>query len=227
MKQCVLVFILVFALLPYANANRVGEKWLSLYGDKIGFDVYRKGKKVGVYTTTFRQQDDEFFVDVSMQLKIKLFLGWHYRYQYDAQEIWRDGDLALLEANVNKNGKQTTFRVEKDLDQLVGQYRDEPVNVPLPILPTHHYDASVLNAKRVLNTLTGSENVVDIVKVSTQRLSLGGKTIQAKQYRYEGELHDTWVWYDDKDRWVKMTFLGSDGVPITLQMSDLCVLNQM
>lgn len=193
------------------------DTWISMYGTKIEFDVYRKNRKVGTYLTQFDMRDGNLCVDITMRLEIPIFLGWTYDYNYAASEVWRDGKLFELNVEVNDNGDTSSLSAKNIDDELRGNYMDQPVSVKLPILATHHYNADVLDDKRVFNTLTGKENNVDIIKKSADVLSMNGRWIKAHKYLYQGDLEDTQVWYDDKNRWVKMEFLGSDGTPIELR----------
>ena len=68
-------------------------------------------------------------------------------------------------------------------------------------------------ASKVLNTLTGKMNNVRIEARGQEYVPTEGGDVKAMRYAYTGEL-ETEVWYDQEDRWVKMRFVGKDGVSI-------------
>lgn len=206
--------LLIFTWLFVGSAAACANPWQSLYGDVIEFDVYRDSDRIGRYTTRFVQDGETLRVEAEMTLELRLLLLWSYRYAYSASELWRDGELHALEARVDDNGEEQHLRLERQGQRLVGKGPDGTIDVVLPVLPTHHYDAAVLGADRVFNTLTGRENQVRVREVGRERVTIGGREVETTRYLYEGELSRTEAWYDDQGRWVGLRFPGSDGTPI-------------
>ena len=84
----------------------------------------------------------------------------------------------------------------------------------MPLFPTNHWNANVVNERVVLNTLTGELNRVEIISRGVETLKSRHGEIKGQRYSYTGDL-DTEVWYDQKGRWVGMEFKGKDGSIIT------------
>ena len=198
-------------------ATDLSSRWEALYGKELTFDVYRKGRKVGSYSTAFESRDQLLSVDIKMELEIPILFGWTYDYSYKARELWLGNDILSLNVSVNDNGDVKTLSAEKIDNKLSGILNDETLSVALPLLPTHHYNADVLDDKRVFNTLTGRENAVVIVREGSDVVDTANGTIEADKFRYSGDLKDTTVWYDKNNRWVKMSFPGTDGTLIELR----------
>lgn len=206
--------LLILTCLLSASGLAHANPWHSLYGDVIEFDVYRNDDRIGRYMTRFVQEGETLRVEAEMKLELRLLLLWRYRYAYSANEVWRDGQLHALEATVDDNGDEQRVQLERFGERLVGEGPDGTIDVELPVLPTHHYNAAVLGAERVFNTLTGKENRVRVREVGREPVTIGPWQVEATRYVYEGDLNRTEAWYDDQGRWVGLRFPGSDGTPI-------------
>ncbi|MEM7209094.1 MAG: DUF6134 family protein [Pseudomonadota bacterium] len=214
------VALFLWAYIPASLASSF-DRWFGLYGEQITFDVYRKDEDVGTYVVRFSERGTDFLVEVEMNLEIPILLGWTYDYQYSASEVWQDDSLNRLDVLINDNGDTASF-VAKNIDselrpEAVSDAFEESAPAKLPIILTHHYNVDVLDKNRVFNTLTARENLVEIIEVESSTMKIDGADRAVRQFDYLGELTDTSVWYDDKGRWVKMIFLGTDGTPIELR----------
>jgi len=187
----------------------------SLYGDEIRFQVIRNQQPVGHYTTRFRTTSEGWEARVEMSLSLSVLLLWQYEYHYQASETWQHGRLSELEIRINDNGDTRTMRLAQHRDQLVQAGGSaSPQAIDLPILTSHHFDPAVINARRILNTLTGQENRVQLVHLGEEQLQMGDKQIASDRYRYQGDLHDTEVWYAKTGQWLKLRFPDKTGTPI-------------
>lgn len=213
LSACILIG-LAFSARASATENR---DWEAFYGEPgLQFEVLRNGKPVGEYTTTFEQSGDRLIVETEMNLDISVLWLLHYRYQYRGREVWQDGSLQFITSEVSENGKKSGMTLQRRGDELTGIGPTGPATVPAGILPTHHYNAAVINHEAVLNTLTGKVNQISVEPLPAEQVRTGDRSRQAVRYRYTGELHDTDAWYDEQGRWVKLLFKGSDGSDIEL-----------
>lgn len=186
---------------------------LSLYGSGIDFDVYRHGAKVGHHKVQFDYSDSELLVSSQFFLEIRVLFVSAYRYIYQSESIWRQGELYSLKATVDDDG--TVFSVSATRNGKT--YRisnpDGAEAARAPVYPTNHWNIGVLEENRVLNTLTGRINNVSIVQKGRENVQTEWGYVMATRYAYTGDF-DTEVWYDDAGRWVKMRFEGKDGSTI-------------
>ena len=120
-------------------------------------------------------------------------------------------DLSVL---VDDNGEKFSLEAKKRSKYLTVSNGQERFQVPLPIYPTNHWNAGVLGQNKVLNTLTGELNNIEIIEKGYEVVETGQGKVKAMRYAYTGDL-ETEIWYDDKKRWVGMKFVGSDGSLIT------------
>lgn len=185
----------------------------SLYGDRIDFDVYRKGEKVGFHRVRFDGTPRNLTVQSEFKVQIDILLIPVFRFVYRSEGQWRDGMMRSLDASVDDDGTPFSLTVRDSGAQLLVKTSDESISTEPPLFPTNHWNFGVTNQNRVLNTLTGKVNAVRIDPREREPVMTERGMVQATRYAYSGDL-ETEVWYDDSGRWVKMRFNGKDGTPI-------------
>lgn len=222
MKSLLITITLMSALMSAAGSYAGSlDRWISLYGEKIKFDVFRKDKLIGHYLIHFNNDGERSVVEVEMALKVPIFLGWSYNYRYVANEYWSNNSLKALEVFTNENGKKTSFQAVVSEGKLRPRtngnaFKDSAV-ADMPILLTHHYNQDVLLQNRVFNTLQAREIQIDTYEGESTLLEINGSARPVREFNYGGELADTRIWFDEKGKWVKMIFPGTDGTPIELR----------
>jgi len=200
----------VGAVPSYASSD-VGP--MALYGPEILFDVSRNGEHVGQHTVFFEQTADGLNVDAHMTIDIK-FLGFKaYSYDYRSTSLWRDGRLVRLDSQIDDDGDISRVEVRSEGDRLVVTAADGARAETAPIYPTDHWNAGVLGASKVINTITGRIDQVEIEPLGESDVDFNGASTAARHYQYTGDL-STEVWYDRDGRWVKMRFKAQDGSTI-------------
>ena len=185
-----------------------------LYGDEIIFDVVREGKRVGTHVVGFQGVPNDLVVTSKFNLKIDILFINAYSFEYSSKANWKEGTLHDLSVLVDDNGEKFSLEAKKRSKYLTVSNGQERFQVPLPIYPTNHWNAGVLGQNKVLNTLTGELNNVEIIEKGYEIIETGQGKVKAMRYAYTGDL-ETEIWYDDKKRWVGMKFVGSDGSLIT------------
>ena len=181
-----------------------------LYGHQIIFDVVREGKRVGTHVVGFQGFPNDLVVTSKFNLKIDILFINAYSFEYSSKANWKDGILHDLSVLVDDNGEKLSLEAKKRSKYLTVSNDQESFQVPLPIYPTNHWNAGVLGQNKVLNTLTGELNNVEIIEKGYEMVETRQGKVKALRYAYTGDL-ETEIWYDDKKRWVGMEFVGSDG----------------
>ena len=186
---------------------------LKLYGDEITFDVFRRDKQIGRHVVRFNRTGHELLVSSRLNLSIDVFFITVYRFLYESKATWRLGVVNQINVEIDDNGEPFRFQANQRGGVLRIQSESRRAEFPGPLLPTNHWNARVLGANRVLNTLTGDVHEVRIVSDGRELVATEQGNVVATKYAYSGEF-ETEVWYDEQGRWVKMRFDGEDGVPI-------------
>ena len=185
----------------------------NLSDSQIKFEVYRKGEKVGFHNVEFKLIGDELNVDSTFQIEIDFLFFTAFKFYYHSESRWKNGLLTSLKATINDDGKTSFVTLSREENLIYVKNSIETYTVPTPLFPTNHWNPDVLQEKRVLNTLTGQINNVNIKLLGNDDVITENGKIKANYYRYTGDLN-TEVWYDADSRWVKMRFEGKDGSKI-------------
>ena len=212
----ILVAATLVPAISSVGANLQPADPLELYGEEARYLVLRDGQVVGRNVMTFSRRDERLEVSARMELELRFLAFKLYSYLYESKETWSGAELDRLLVSVNDDGEQSELVGERRGGKFVFQGHGANGKVEGLIFPTNHWNAAVLSQGRVLNTLTGSINVVEITDHGKERVRANGREIEATRYSYNGELQ-TEVWYDDAGRWVGMRFRAKDGSTIVYQ----------
>ena len=194
---------------------------IALYGDEIRFDVRRDKATVGKHLTQFTREGDRVKVSSDMKLKISVLKIPVYSFSYTAVETWHEGELEQVEVAVKDGKKQKTIFAKRQGNQLAITQNDQPdMETALPILTTNHWHVDIINQNKVLNTLSGKINQIQMIAEGEETVKGKCAKIPAKRYAYTGDLKDTTVWFDSAGRWVKLQFLARDGSTITYRLNN-------
>ena len=210
---------LAAALVPATrgfSANLQPPNPLALYGKEARYLVLRDGQVVGRNIMNFSQRGDSIEVAARMELELRFLALKIYSYLYESRETWTGAQLERLLVKVDDDGEQSKLSGERRGAKFVFEGHGGAGNVEGLIFPTNHWNAAVLSERRVLNTLTGSINDVEITVHGREKVRANGGEIEATRYSYNGDLQ-TEVWYDDAGRWVGMRFRAKDGSTIVYQ----------
>ena len=186
---------------------------VSLYGDEILFDVYRKNRNIGVHRTRFTSTGNGVRVETVFDITIPIPIFPDFTYTYTSSGYWEEGLLQNLRVTVNDNGEEVSYRATRQDDSMRIRTPDGDSLADYPLYPTNHWNAHVVSSTEVLNTLTGRINKVAIVPQGQEYVETEQGPVLATRYAYTGQL-ETLVWYDTEGRWVKLQFAGRDGVVI-------------
>jgi len=216
-RAAALAFAGAIAIAAPAAADEVasaapcsGVDPIRLYGHEAYFEVRRNHTPVGHHRITFAQRDGKLFVEAEFRIAIT-FLGLTvYRYEYRSEEIWKAGCLQSVKATIDDDGKRWAMTAQGQGGALNVTAPTGSYTLERRVFPTNHWNADVVRAHAVLNTLTGRLNRVRIERAGTETVATGTGPRHATHYRYTGDLQ-TEIWYDDAGRWVKLRFQGTDG----------------
>lgn len=179
----------------------------------VTFTVERKGSEIGTYTARFSRTSSGLKVTSRMNLKMRLLGLPVYSYRYTAEEVWKNNQLQALDVSVNDNGKRSSVKGARTGGAFAWNNGQRNYSVNGNIFPSNHWNANVLNQRRVLNTLTGKVNTVSIRRAGSERLNCSFGTVTATRYVYSGQLK-TEAWYTSSGRWVGLRFDAQDGSTI-------------
>ena len=188
----------------------------ALYGDRIEFDIFRSGARVGSHRVSFTEREDGLSVTTDFDLEIGALFITFFELQYRSEALWRDGQLVWLSARTNRNGDVSTVDVRNRQGSLTVEGPNGFYEAALGIYPTNHWNAGVIRSTQLVNTITGRVNDVRLVARGTEQVQTDRGLVEATRYQYDGAIQNE-VWYDSEGRWVAMQFPGDDGSLIELR----------
>ncbi|MCQ0972004.1 DUF6134 family protein [Paracoccus sp. TK19116] len=187
------VAALALSLTAFAPASAAPSDSVPSSG-KLAFDVIRKGRDIGDYVVTFRGSGGDMTVDVSTDVAVKLpVVGVAaYRFRQNSTETWRGGQLAGLTSQTDDNG--TPHKISVGATSLI---------------PASLWDADILRAGQVLNTIDGSTDAIRVSNLGSETVQTGRGAVQATHYAVRGDL-DRDLWFDGATL-VHVRFTAEDG----------------
>jgi hypothetical protein len=196
-----------------ASSSAAGADGLP-YGQTLSFVVMRQGQQIGSHKLVFEHEGSRLKVSTSIDLAVKLVGITAYRYSHRAQETW-DGDaLVSLTSRTDDDGKAYAVQANRTAEGIVVQAQGGArVVLPASIMPSSHWNVRQVTQTVLLNTQKGNEAHVKITALGREAVKTSSNTLQATHYRYDGDIKMD-QWFDDRGRWVKMSFKGSDGSTI-------------
>lgn len=189
-----LTLLSALALAPAAMAAPAASVPAS---GRLAFDVIRKDRDIGDYVVTFRGSGDDVTVDIATEVLVKVpVIGVSaYRFSQASTETWRGGQLAGLTSRTDDNGTPHDIRVGATA-----------------LVPASLWNADLLRASQVLNTIDGSTDAISVSTLGTEDIATGHGPVQATHYALRGGLQRD-LWYDGATL-VHVRFTAEDGSQI-------------
>lgn len=180
------------------------------YGKNIKFEIFRNNNKVGQHEVRFVKMKDGWRVITIVTLDIPFLFFKTLTFDYLSLAKWDARGLKTLRVKGNDDGDHFYLKAFRLKNQLKILTKENSYTEQTSVFPTNHWNPNVLSSNRVLNTVTGNINHVNILKKEYELVNTEKGMIQATRYIYRGDI-ETEVWYDKSGRWVKMQFQVSDG----------------
>ena len=172
---------------------------------RLGFDILRKGSRLGSHELTFAQQGDRLTVQAEVNLIYKLLGITLYHYSHHCTETWEGGQVVALETRTDDNGKPHHLSARRTSAGLEVQASDTPRYVaPANALPATHWNQHELDGPWI-NTQDGRLFHPRVNPEGTEAISAaGGRKIEARRYDVSGDVQMV-MWYD-RVGWAGLSF---------------------
>ena len=180
--------------------------WQPEDGDRIVFNVLRKGKEFGTHTISFDvESEDSFTATSDVELKAGLGPITVFRYELDATETWEDGNLVGLSGRTNDDGDDEYVEASMSGDSLAIEGSAYTGDAPIGIIPSSHWNIQQAFSDQILSTESGELLDTSVEKIGRETITIGGEDVETTHYRLVSDLTVD-LWYDDESRWVKLGF---------------------
>ena len=202
---------LVAILLWAAPSVGYAEPSMALSNEPLNFSVIRQGEKIGIHRIEFRKAGDLLYVDIRVRIAVQILFITVFRFEHDAQEVWRNGRFVSMRSKTHDDGKDHV------LEAAVGYAREIKVvedgqtrTIPGNMIPGSFWNASFLKMKAIINPLVGTPDAITVVHKGEETVSVRGKPVRARHYSITGDVSRE-LWYDANWNLVQFSLVGKDG----------------
>jgi hypothetical protein len=194
---------------------------INSYGPQITFDIKRNGKNIGSHEVTFEELGKKLLIEATTKIRVKFLFFNAFNFDYSSKEIWENGELTSLQSITNDDGNKSSVVLEygQSILNVTNNGTTFSNNIKGALFTTNHWNPNVRMSNTVLNTITGKTNTVEISAVGKERVPTANGDREAMHHQYSGDLKDISTWYDEKSRWVGLSFKGNDGSTISYECS--------
>jgi len=185
-------------------------------GNRLGFDILRKGSKLGSHTLSFEPSGDMLTVHVAVELVFKIAGITLYRYRHQATERWQGDHVIGLDTQTDDNGTRYQVSATREGGTLMVQGTKTPrYAAPANALPATHWNRRELEGPWI-NTQDGRilRPAVTAQGMETIPAAKGG-TVRARRYALTGEVQMA-MFYDEHQTWAGLSFIKG-GAPIAYE----------
>ena len=85
--------------------------------------------------------------------------------------------------------------------------------LPPGVLPSTHWNMRQTMQSQLLNSQKGTLDPIRVTQLGREFVATASGTVEATRYHYDGDIQMD-QWFDARGRWVKTTFIASDGSQI-------------
>ncbi|MEI7712144.1 MAG: DUF6134 family protein [Rhodospirillales bacterium] len=186
-------------------------------GNRLAFDIVRKGSKIGSHVLTFQPEANRLIVRIAADIAVAFGPIVLFRYKHRATERWEDGRVVSLDADTDDDGEKFAVKIRRDGDALAVEANGKPRYIAPPnTTPATHWNRGMLDGPFV-NTQDGKLLRPSVISLGTTT-DLPRCPIPASGFALRGDC-DLDTWYDTAPRWVGLRFKGRDGTEIRYELA--------
>lgn len=205
------LFVLALTLLFSAPAALAQGYPTPADGERIVFDVYRKGDvEFGTHEVAFEREGGDVIARSTIRLRAGFGPITAFRYEHDATERWNEGRLLQLTSRTLKDGDtyEVEARYEDGMISVEGEDPDDgPISQTLPgdILSSSHWHGYPVDMREMLNTEHGTVMDTTLEDLGMTQIEGDGGMIDVRHIRLSSSLVVN-LYYDENGRWAGCEF---------------------
>ncbi len=180
-------------------------------GSQLAFRLMRHGGDIGRHTLTFEQSGETLTVHVAVEARVTLLGIPIVHYTHRVVETWRNGMLAGITGETDKNGGTEWVRAHRTDEGLVVQgSRTRQYVAPEQAIGTSYWNKHMLDGP-MISMEDGVLLRPKITHLGQEPIPLAaGGTVEAAHYNLSGSFNVD-VWYDQAGTWAGLAFTVADG----------------
>jgi len=172
------------------------------------YNVVREGSQIGTNTVDVERRGDTTQVRIKAKISVKIMYVEAYRYDHEATETWKGGQLVAFHSVTDDNGTRHTITATPAAGKLDLTVDGKQSTGPLTLRPASLWDKSFDGQSELFDPANGKRMAVKVKKVGSEQISVHGAPHKTDHYRISGELERD-LWFDG-DTLVRMRLLGRD-----------------
>src|SRR5262245_7703418 len=115
------------------------------------YDVIRQGERIGAHSVVFRHDGRRITVTTRTDIDVRLLGVTLYRYRYEAEEDWFDGQLTRLKSLTDRDGEKLTVNITKAGNRIHGVCNGTTLDLPASVLPISMWHPGFVHQSVVLD----------------------------------------------------------------------------
>ncbi len=173
------------------------------HGRTWNFRVFLDGDEIGRHRFAQERQGEELRLTSTAKFEVRFLFVTAFSYDHRAEERWRGGCLAGLDARTVTNGTVEEVRLSPRAGrmQLVRPAGREEHGGCLKTFA--YWDPAILAEPRLLNAQTGELTAVKATFVGNEARSVRGRLVDTRRHRLTGTRLSIDLWYAG-DEWVAL-----------------------
>jgi hypothetical protein len=175
------------------------------------FKVFLDDKPIGEHTFTIVTEGDTRRVTSAADFRVKVLGFTAYRYHHRADEEWVDDCLTRLSSSTDDDGKPESVKLTKQGDVNEITTRAGTKSEPGCLMSFAYWNPAMRDQKRLLNPQTGKVDAVRIERIADGHVTVGGKDVDATDWRITGGESPVDVLVSAPGEWVGLDSMVSQG----------------
>lgn len=180
---------------------------------RLNFAVTRNGEPIGSTTVTLHRSGDQTIAETATRIQVNIAFIPVYRYEQRLTERWVDGKLTALNAVTDDNGSIHRVSATHTGDRLSIEADGKVSQVDPALIPANLWNVALVRMREALDPKDGRVMPVSVVDRGEERLVIHGRALTAHRYSIQTTIPQE-VWYDERQRLLKVELRGSDGSTI-------------
>jgi hypothetical protein len=182
-------------------------------GNRLGFDILRKGSKLGTHMLSFHAAGDLLTVEILVEIIFKIGPITLYHYTHRATERWQGDQVIGIEAHTDDNGTKSQVVARRDEPGFAVEGPKSGRYVAPPnAMPATHWNRRELEGPWI-NTQDGRLMRPHVASLGIDNApTTAGGNLPARHFKLTGDVQMD-MWYDDRLGWAGLSFVMG-GAPI-------------
>lgn len=161
------------------------------------------------FTLSGRETDTQLLSEARFDVQFLKIPVYHYRHH--AEEHWKGGCLASLQAETDDNGNTSKVSAHEEAGGLSIMHDQAKTVSKGCTLSFAYWSPSIREANTLLNPQTGELTSVVVTREETATLKSRGIEMPATRYRLTAKDMIIDLWYDPKGDWVGLDSILETG----------------